>query len=573
VANKNKKGARKWYAVDLHIHTPASSDYQEKKVEFLEILRQAEVKGLSVIAITDHNTVAGYRKLNSEIEQLRTLKQLKRILPEEESKLKDFEKLLEKVLVLPGFEFTATFGFHILGIFPPEKSIREIEYLLLELQVPSDVLDDGSATIGSSSDVLKAYQVISDAGGMAIAAHANSNNGIAMRGFPIGGQTKISYTQDPNLLALEVTDLEKYGSRTTASFFNGSKPQYPRRMHCIQGSDAHRIKTDTKRVKNLGVGDRVTEFLLSEPSFEKIKEVLESKEFNRTRPKKHVSGKPEFDFIKKAREEGSNIIQDFHENYSIRGGYLYSIIADICAFANANGGTLYIGVNSDSSKSIVGLSSIKQATAQIQKEISHKINPPLDCSLDSHKTDGKSVLRITVPRGDDPPYAVDDNKIYVRDESETGLAVRDEIVSLVSRGMSIEDLDVSVKTVDPKLVKTGLSRPHTGVEINKQDEREGVTYYIVHDLRNDKKVKNVTVKSARRLWHYAIVNYQKIMQEDASIKIDWKGDVGIVKKYGGSSKKQRYDLALKENGFIRYYFGVNDDGLNEEWRKLLGLEE
>ncbi len=573
MANKNKKGARKWYAADLHIHTPASSDYQEKNVEFLEILRQAEVKDLSVIAITDHNTVAGYRKLNEEIEQLRTLKQLKRILPEEESKLKDFEKLLDKVLVLPGFEFTATFGFHILGIFPPEKPIREIEYLLLELQVPSELLDEGSATIGSSSDVLKAYQVISDAGGMAIAAHANSNNGIAMRGFPIGGQTKISYTQDPNLLALEVTDLEKYGSRTTASFFNGSKPQYSRRMHCIQGSDAHRIKTDPKRVKNLGVGDRATEFLLSEPSFEQIKLVLESKEFNRTRPKKQITGKPEFDFIKKAREEGSNIIQDFHENYSVRGGYLYSIIADICAFANANGGTLYIGVNSDSSKAIVGLSSIKQATSQIQKEISHKINPPLKCSLDSHKTNGKAVLRITVPRGDDPPYAVDDNKIYVRDESETGLAVRDEIVSLVSRGMSIEDLQVPVKAIDPKQEKVGLSRPHTGVEINKQDEREGVTYYIVHDLRNDKKVKNVTVKSARRLWHYAIVNYQKIMKEDASIKIDWKGNVGIVKKYGSSSKKQRYDLALKENGLIRYYFGVNDDGLDEEWRKLLGLEE
>ena len=33
-----------------------------------------------------------------------------------------------------------------------------------------------------------------------------------------------------------------------------------------------------------------------------------------------------------------------------------------------------------------------------------------------------------------PPYAVDDNKIYVRSEAETGLAVRDEIVGLVLRG-------------------------------------------------------------------------------------------------------------------------------------------
>ena len=569
MTNKNNKGTRKWYSVDMHIHTPASTDYQEMNVEFIDILKQAEIKELSVIAITDHNTVAGYRKLQEEIEQLKTLKQLKRILPEEEEKLKDFDRLLEKILILPGFEFTATFGFHILGIFPPDKPVREIEYLLLALNVPSDILDDGSPTIGSSSDVLKAYQVISDAGGMAIAAHANSNNGIAMRGFPIGGQTKISYTQDANLLALEVTDLEKYSRRTTASFFNGSKPHYPRRMHCIQGSDAHRIKTDLKRIKNLGVGDRATEMFLTEPSFDQIKEVLQSSDFNRTRPKKQKTGKPEFDVIKKARDDGSSIIQDFHENMTIRGGNLYTIVADICAFANMNGGTLYIGVNPDAKKPIVGLNSINQATAQIKKEISHKINPQLDCSIDSLKTEGKNVLRITVPRGDDTPYAVDDNKIYVRDEAETGLAVRDEIVGLVSRGLSI--IEAPILEDEHVEEKTGLTSPHTGVEISLSDEREGVIYYIVHDLRNDKKVKNVTVKSARKLWHYAIVNFKKIMENDNSVKIDWKGDVGLIKRYGQGKKK--FDLALKENGNIHYYFGVNDDGLDGEWRKHLGLEE
>jgi len=139
--------------------------------------------------------------------------------------------------------------------------------------------------------------------------------------------------------------------------------------------------------------------------------------------------------------------------------------------------------------------------------------------------------------------------------------------------MSIVDLEVSTAAVVSKPGKPGLNRPRTGVEILMQDEREGITYYIVHDLRNDKKVKNVTVKSARKLWHYAIVNFQKIMQKDTSIKIDWKADVGIIKKYGGIRKKQRYDLALKDNGQFHYYFGVNDDGLDEEWQKHLGLEE
>src|SRR5690606_2301525 len=64
--------------------------------------------------------------------------------------------------------------------------------------------------------------------------------------------------------------------------------------------------------------------------------------------------------------------------------------------------------------------------------ISKRISPPLPCTVDSLQSEGKSVLRVIVPRGDDLPYAVDDNQIYLRSEAETGLAVRDEIVRLVT---------------------------------------------------------------------------------------------------------------------------------------------
>ncbi len=94
--------------------------------------------------------------------------------------------------------------------------------------------------------MITVYRLVKEAGGMAIAAHANSSNGVAMRGFAFGGQTRIAYTQDPNLYALEVTDLEHKGRRTTAAFFSGTKPEYPRRMHCIQGSDAHRLIGDAE---------------------------------------------------------------------------------------------------------------------------------------------------------------------------------------------------------------------------------------------------------------------------------------------------------------------------------------
>src|SRR5205823_1451621 len=265
-----------------------------------------------MIAFTDHNSVAGYAAMQREIAYLELLEAGGRLHPDEARRLHDYRRLRERVLVLPGFEFTATFGFHILAIFPPETTVRKLEHLLLELNVPEEKLDRGTSEVGATTDVLRAYEVIAEAGGLVIGAHVNSTHGIAMIGLGFGGQTKIAYTQDRNLLALEVTDLENTSRRATARFFNGSKPEYPRRMHCIQGSDAHRVTRDPQSPeKNLGVGDRCTEVLLPEVGFAALKELFASTDFGRERPYR-PSNDP-FDPLIAAREEGNTIVQAFHE--------------------------------------------------------------------------------------------------------------------------------------------------------------------------------------------------------------------------------------------------------------------
>jgi hypothetical protein len=571
-----------WYSIDLHLHTPASSDFQEHDVKYLEILQRAEARGLDMIAFTDHNTISGYKKLQDEIQQLELLERLNRILPEEHNRLREYRRLLEKLLILPAFEFTATFGFHIIGLFPPETPVREIEHLLIDLNIPTDQLDLGSATVGATSDVLTAYRLIDEAGGIVIAAHANSNNGVAMRGFPIGGQTKIAYTQDPHLHALEVTDLEQRGSRTTATFFNGTKPEYPRRMHCIQSSDSHRVSTDLQRKKNPGIGDRVTEVLLPEVSFEALRELFLSNDFARTRPRHHKE-QPAYDFVLAAREDGANIIQDFHESMTVRGGKLYNIIADVCAFANTNGGTLYIGINSEPKKPVAGVPNPEQSINQLDKEISTRITPPLQCTIDIHETAGKKILRVLIPRGDDPPYAVDDNKVYIRDEADTGLAVRDEIVSLVLRSISGRPV-VQTNLQPEKQVSEEIhpvpilperdadSPPRTGVEVVKVDDRDGVSYYTMRDLRNGNEVNNVTRVSARRLWHYAITEFDQLSSDLSKAKIQWQGKIGLlgVQRQG---KNIRYNFVERTPKGYRMYFGVTEDGIHGRWKALVGGDD
>ncbi len=421
------QGSSRWYKVDLHTHTPASNDYEEPRISYLDWLRMAAERGLDIVAITDHNTVAGVAAIRREIEWLTRLEQQNRLNDEERSALSAWRDLSNRVLVLPGFEFTATFGFHILGLFPPETSVRTLEHILLSLKVPPDKIDIGSTETGSTTDVLTAYRLIHEAGGLAIAAHANSTHGVAMRNFPFGGQTKIAYTQDVNLDALEVTDLEHRGY-STARFFDGSKTEYARRMHSLQGSDAHRLTMDPRNPKRLGIGERATEVFLEEASFEALATLLRSTAWEHVRPARPKE-RP-FDALAVARAAGPSVVQSFHASATKAGGNADAILADICAFANTQGGALYVGVSlrRDDPQ---GLARPNQVEQQILEAVGDRIAPSLVVRSEIIKSDNISYLRLQVPKGDERPHAVDGAQIWIRDDKRTRAATRDEIVALV----------------------------------------------------------------------------------------------------------------------------------------------
>jgi len=608
------KPQRKWYKADLHLHTPASRDYEEPGVSYLAWLRKVVEQGLEIVAITDHNTVAGIGAIRRELDWLTQLEAQGRLTAEEQQRLQEWRSLGNQVVVLPGFEFTATFGFHILAIFPPETSVRQLEHILLAMKVPAAKLDEGSTETGATTDVINAYRMIREAGGLVIAAHANSTHGVAMRNFPFGGQTKIAYTQDPNLDALEVTDLDRPG-RSTARFFNGSKSEYPRRMHCLQGSDAHRLTTDPKNPKRLGIGERATELLLDEPSFEALAALLRSRQFDRVRPAQPAD-KP-FDALDVVREEGPTLMQSFHDSIAQRGGKFDAILADICAFANTAGGVVYVGAKPGKGK-LRGLTAPEQVEQDIRKAIQERMTPQLEVKFDVVMSQSAKVLRIQTPKGLDIPYALDGNKFYVRDEAETDLAVRDEIVALVREALGFEaeqeeptpPPDKATPARPPERsnrrrqgaqrtdggVKNGAARPvapaptdkadappplttpatdttfylpQVGVEIVDSDERNGHRFYTIRDLRNGHVIKNVTRKGARKLWSYAIQQVEDSPVDPA--KIEWRGNVGFV-RVERRAGKPRYDLALREGDAVRIFYGVTDDGMEGVWAQFVQEE-
>jgi len=574
----NNNNSRQWRRMDLHLHTPGSSDYQDQRVSYLDILRQAVIRGLDIIAFTDHNSVAGFAAMKKEIEQLLWLEDNGRIQPDEKRELDEYRRLLDKLLVLPGFEFTATFGFHILGIFPSETPVNYLEYLLLSLNIPADQLALGSSTVGATSDVLTAYRVINEAGGLVIAAHANSNHGVLMRGLDFGGQTRIAYTQDPYLHVLEVTDLEKRSRYNTRRFFDGSKPEYPRPMRCIQGSDAHRLVRESTQSKNLGIGDRVTEILMEDLSFDALVQVLKGTDFSLTRPDRGQA-KP-FDFVQLAREEGESIVQAFHESIAQRGGHLDRILRDICAMANTNGGIIYVGISAEPTENPVGVREPKRVIEKLYATITNRFSPEPAVEVDSLSSQGKTIVRISVQPGGKIPYAIDNTNFYVRDESETNLAVRDEIVRMVELGLARKDNEIPILSVpesiptpapvpEPKNVlrQNVIDPPRTGVEIVSSEKRQGVTYHTVRDLRNGNLIQNVTKSSARKLWHYAISQAESGPVVPKNVQ--WHRDMAVLRQRKKGDNVW-YDLALRVESQVHVYYGVTDSGMNSEWLALVG---
>jgi hypothetical protein len=226
-------------------------------------------------------------------------------------------------------------------------------------------------------------------------------------------------------------------------------------------------------------------------------------------------------------------------------------------------------VEEATTKAPAGVNNPKDAIKKLEREIAKRISPQLSCQVDSMETRGKTVLRVLVPRGDDPPYAVDDNKIYVRDETDTGLAVRDEIKQLVLRG----DTGVAAAEPEPEAapVEHGVAPPKTGVEVVEVEERDNTLYYTLRDLRNGNVVKNVTQSSARRLWHYAISEYKQLPNDKTRAKISWQGDLGKLKEQKRGNRR-RYDLAQKSDGAIRFYYGVTEDGIHGDWKSLVGSD-
>ena len=251
--------------VDLHIHTPASSDYKgyRNDDEYYNILQNAKSKKIKIIAITDHNTIEGYKKIISfkdklmlEQESLLTItdsEQVNRKL----SGIKNKLSLFKGILILPGIEFTARPGIHILIIFNTSVSLQSIEQFLADGGYKLENLGKKEPPTLPNWDVVtlldktKAYDCI------VVDAHTDSDKGIWNE---LKGSTRIHCLRSEQLSGI------CYNSEVQRDNINRalSSPQYKRTIPpaFLKCSDAH-VPSD--------VGKTFTWAKLEDLSFESLR--------------------------------------------------------------------------------------------------------------------------------------------------------------------------------------------------------------------------------------------------------------------------------------------------------------
>jgi hypothetical protein len=222
------EGSARFWAVDLHVHTPASKDVVPQQYGVVspeDVVRAALATGLDAIAVTDHNTADWCEPVGEAASGT-------------------------SLIVLPGIEITTTEG-HLLAIWEEGTSRRHLEDCLTKLGIEGD--DRGQLATNASKGIGEAAQIVAQCGGLAIAAHADAPKGLL--GLPVASHVRDTLLLDA-LAAVELVDAAKADSVQR-------KVGEQREIAIVRGSDAMVAGQAGHRLG--GIGTRRTWLKASRP--------------------------------------------------------------------------------------------------------------------------------------------------------------------------------------------------------------------------------------------------------------------------------------------------------------------
>ena len=246
------------YKMDLHVHTPASNCYKDKRDDetYVEIIKKAVEKDIRILGITDHNTVDGYDRFfilkeKYESEKMALFPYAKNS-PEIQKRIDDIELLLElfsKVLLVPGVEITLNPGVHIIVL--ADESQRGQLTEILDLVGYDETSKGTDNDYVPNMDVKSFLQIPLLRGKIVFAPHVDSAKGIYNE---IKGSFRAEIFRSSVINAISVNSLTQLKKIQTLI---KNDPNYQREQiwAYLNASDAHSIEEIGTKVSYVALGN------------------------------------------------------------------------------------------------------------------------------------------------------------------------------------------------------------------------------------------------------------------------------------------------------------------------------
>lgn len=338
--------------VDLHVHTPASNCYNRVhdslEEDYISLVRMYVEKGVKVIAITDHNSIKGYKELmdiRQEAEnrikywnELDEIEGLKDKVHVEQEKL----ALFQNILILPGVEFEAFPGIHILLIFDPQIDgiVNVIEKFLYENGYTAD--NQGNEVVeASSTSAVEIIKRACELGAITIAAHIDSAKGALDKLVDSG---RVQFFKSEALNGVQIVKPETIDY--LKDLLNNREYKRNKELAFMRFSDFH---------NNDSIDGKISYFRMENISFDNVRTII-------TEHQELISFTPrieDVDSINDILKNGDTFTFD-----NIKEKNIEEIAKTICAILNSGKGTIVIGVGKKGS--IVGM---KMPIDEITKKI------------------------------------------------------------------------------------------------------------------------------------------------------------------------------------------------------------
>ena len=133
----------------------------------------------------------------------------------------------------------------------------------------------------------------------------------------------------------------------------------------------------------------------------------------------------------------------FFESTSIefKQEYTPDINKTVIAFANTNGGTVYIGVTDDGG--IIGVGDVDDTMMKVSNSIRDSIKPDVTLFVDYQQEmiDERTVIKVRVQKGTSCPYylagkGIRPEGVYIRQGASTVPATETAILRMIKRRMA-----------------------------------------------------------------------------------------------------------------------------------------